>query len=74
MEINDTKISIFFFCIGIIGQLLLLIVLIRNILKKKSLISWIFPDGTSKRERILMFAGFVVSIFSGIIGAVIIRM
>ena len=46
--------SIIVICVGIISQCLFLIILIRNLVTRKSFVGWLFPGGTTKSERVLM--------------------
>ncbi|MBU1406365.1 MAG: hypothetical protein KKE82_02680 [Proteobacteria bacterium] len=68
------KLGLLLFIIGVAGQLVFLTVLFRNIFIRKSIIGWIFPDGSTKKERLFMFLGLLTSIVAGIAGAVLTRM
>jgi hypothetical protein len=41
---------------GAVCPIVFVIVLIRNIIKQKSLFGWLFPGGTTKIERIILFS------------------
>jgi hypothetical protein len=45
-----------YFILGTICPIVFMIILIRNIVKRKSLVGWLFPGGTTKTERIVLFS------------------
>ena len=49
-----------FIGVGITCQLIFLIVLARNMVMHRSLVGWLFPDGTTKLERILLFGSIAI--------------
>ncbi len=53
--------------IAIICQLTFLIVLTRNLVKRKSIFGWLFPQGTTKKEKILLIGSIVVLIIDMVI-------
>jgi len=40
---------------GTLCPIAFMVVLIRNIIKHKSLVGWLFPGGTTRTERIILF-------------------
>jgi len=41
-------------------QITFLVVLFRNIIKRKSLVGWLFPGGTTKLERTLLIVSLLI--------------
>lgn len=55
--------------VAIICQLLLIIGLVRNIIVRKSFVGWVFPDGTTKREKIYFAVTFSLMLLFAAAGA-----
>jgi len=55
-----------YICMGIF-----VLVLIRNVVIRKSLTGWLFPDGTTKREKIFMSLSLSVIVVSLVAAALI---
>lgn len=59
--------SLFVIIMGVLSQILFCIVLIRNIIIRRSLVGWLFPGGTTKTEKIVLLISisivFIIIVF-----------
>ncbi len=61
--------KIIFGGLAILSQAIFLITILRNMIRQKSISSWLQPEGTTKKEKIILGASFVLILVFAAAGA-----
>lgn len=62
-------IAIIFGFLAALCEIVFFVCIYRNMIKNKSISGWIFSDGTTKKEKILLLTCFLLGIIFALIGA-----
>lgn len=46
--------------LGLLSLIVIVVTIVRNMISHKDLIAWVFPDGTSRKEKIILLIAFIV--------------
>ncbi len=55
--------------LALLCQMLFIFGLVRNMIIKKTLIGWVFPDGTTKKEKMYLAVTLALMFLFAIVGA-----
>ena len=66
---NNLKVILIFLVIS--SQVTVLSVLIRNIIIRKSIIGWIYPEGSTKTEKVIFAGALLLLIILMILGPIL---
>lgn len=46
--------------LGFLSLIVIVVTIARNMIEHKDIVAWVFPDGTSRREKIILFIAVIV--------------